>query len=216
MTTRKGFTLTEIIVVIVLIVLLVAMAVPALSWMTGSNSVEAATNVMSAMVARSRMNAIGLAGHPNEFGIAVNKSGVATFYDSAQGRFAVMLVGGEELGVVDVAANTDFIYLPKGVGIQMLSGIDSERYLPQGAILFNKDGIFDTGMYTIPVGTLTSRGMTPVPLSSGIRSHIGFVLFDSEDLKDHVERGGNEEDWLDQFAVPYAVNRYNGTLIRGE
>jgi hypothetical protein len=26
----------------------------------------------------------------------------------------------------------------------------------------------------------------------------------------------DEEKWLDQNAVPYLVNRYNGTLIRGE
>jgi prepilin-type N-terminal cleavage/methylation domain-containing protein len=67
-----------------------------------------------------------------------------------------------------------------------------------------------------------------------LRSHIGFVLFESEPyfnqfggaetaLPDPQVTGGtyaldeqNEEQWLDQNAVPFLINRYNGTLIRGE
>lgn len=230
---NKGFTLTEIIVVIVLIVFLVALAVPALNWMTGSNSVEAAANLISASLARSRNDAIFgdtvMSSDPNNDGR--NRTGVLTYYDSREGRYALIVVNGAETGTspfcIDIATKVvdvgevpmaDPIYLPKGIGVQVMSGLGTENYLPQGAFMFrHSSGIFDTTVYGIDVASgLAQIGVASVPVASGISPHIGFVLYDHEELKAHVDRGGNEEQWLDQYATPFAVNRLNGTLIRGE
>ena len=64
------------------------------------------------------------------------------------------------------------------------------------------------------------------------RSNFGFVLYDEETFKNQsgfndqdpqIEAGGpitpaerKEETWLDTNALPVLINRYNGTLIRGE
>jgi type II secretory pathway pseudopilin PulG len=67
------------------------------------------------------------------------------------------------------------------------------------------------------------------------RSQIGFALFDAEPSRNLEHTPGDpqfsdpnagqyasgsrefqEEDWLDQNAYPVLVNRYNGTLVRGE
>ena len=58
-----------------------------------------------------------------------------------------------------------------------------------------------------------------------VGTQVGLVIYDNEafatqefdpaeGIKTPLE--AEENDWLDQNAVPYVVNRYNGTLIRGE
>ena len=76
------------------------------------------------------------------------------------------------------------------------------------------------------------------PLSrDALRSNFGFVLYDQEPFRnqfgtatdpygdeDSQMKGGGaissaeskEESWLDANGVPVLINRYNGTLIRGE
>lgn len=69
---------------------------------------------------------------------------------------------------------------------------------------------------------------------SVIRSQFGFVLYDQEPMSNQFgtaddpnadkdpQLGGpsprekEEETWLDQNALPVLINRYNGTLVRGE
>jgi len=67
----------------------------------------------------------------------------------------------------------------------------------------------------------------------GVKSQLGFVLFDLDAFKNQF--GGDEamsdwqitqkgtlqaermkEDWLDANAVPVLINRYNGTIVKGE
>src|SRR5215212_9065216 len=55
---RSGFTLTEILIVIALIVLIIALAVPAFGLITGTRSVDAGENLVSAMLSRARAIAI--------------------------------------------------------------------------------------------------------------------------------------------------------------
>src|SRR5690349_1117299 len=57
---RSAFSLTEILIVIALIVLILAMAMPAFNFITGSRSEDAAMNQISAMMARARIEAVGL------------------------------------------------------------------------------------------------------------------------------------------------------------
>jgi prepilin-type N-terminal cleavage/methylation domain-containing protein len=55
---RRGFTLLELLVVIGIIVLIAAAAMPAFRFITGSRSVDGATNIVNAMVTRSRTQAV--------------------------------------------------------------------------------------------------------------------------------------------------------------
>jgi prepilin-type N-terminal cleavage/methylation domain-containing protein len=58
--TRRGFTLTEIMVVVVIIVLLIGMALPVFHALTGSRSEAGARNAIAATLGRARADAIGL------------------------------------------------------------------------------------------------------------------------------------------------------------
>jgi len=73
---KRGFTLTEILVVIVIIVLVLGMALPVFKFITGSRSEEGAANQIAAMLARARSDAIGLQ----------QPVGVAFFSDGSDGR----------------------------------------------------------------------------------------------------------------------------------
>ncbi|HYO08441.1 MAG TPA: prepilin-type N-terminal cleavage/methylation domain-containing protein [Tepidisphaeraceae bacterium] len=79
---RRGFTLTEILIVIALIVLVIALAVPALSFITGNRSVDAGENLVSAMLSRARGEALR----------THRVAGVAFFRDPATERTAMAIV----------------------------------------------------------------------------------------------------------------------------
>src|SRR5947209_8451689 len=55
---RSAFTLTELLVVIGIIVLMLAMALPAISFITGSKSIASATNVVQSVLGRARAEAL--------------------------------------------------------------------------------------------------------------------------------------------------------------
>jgi prepilin-type N-terminal cleavage/methylation domain-containing protein len=83
---RAGFTLTELLVVIGLVVLLLTMAVAAFNFITGSKSIDAAQNLVSAVLVRARSEAIA----------GQRQMGVLFYRDTANDRTAMMLVQGEE------------------------------------------------------------------------------------------------------------------------
>lgn len=96
---RRGFTLTEILIVIGLIVLIMALAVPAFNAITGSRSVDAGENLVAAMLGRARAEAIR--NH--------RVAGVAIFYDRASERTAMAIVvpSGDRNGVSDEPAGLE-------------------------------------------------------------------------------------------------------------
>ncbi|HEV7301518.1 MAG TPA: prepilin-type N-terminal cleavage/methylation domain-containing protein [Tepidisphaeraceae bacterium] len=81
---RAGFTLTELLVVITLIVLLIVLALPAFNFITGSRSVDAAQNVVGAMLGRARSEAIN----------QQRSMGVAFWFDRTNERTAMAIVMG--------------------------------------------------------------------------------------------------------------------------
>ncbi len=125
---RRAFTLTEILIVIGLIVLMIALAVPTLSFLTGSRSVEGAQNNVSAMLGRARAEAIGLQ----------EVRGVFFFIEKSTGRVAMALVREVEPPTaatfnpptfvspteprpevwLDLVPESEFVTLPSGVGLQ--------------------------------------------------------------------------------------------------
>jgi prepilin-type N-terminal cleavage/methylation domain-containing protein len=264
---RQGFTLTEILIVIGLIVLVIALAVPAFNAMTGGRSIDAATNQLSAMLGRARMEAIGLQ----------EPRGLLFYRDTASGRIAGRLVRTGEVTAVgisdvtlDLVPNSDPMFLPVGVGLQLVDdsptgGGANDRYIGfnknyggstlavavGGVILFDQGGRLTSRPYGFLVrrgptdNTLTEMGNFLKPGTGSfllspntqnvfpavIRSQFGFVLFDDNTFRDlgftdadnQLDSSVNksdeltkEEAWLDTNAVPVLVNRYNGTLVRGE
>ena len=284
---RAAFTLTELLIVIGLIVLIVALAVPAFNAMTGGRSVDAATNQLSAMLGRVRMEAIGLQ----------EPRGLMFYRDPATQRIAARIVriASSDLATgipgFDLVEDRDAMLLPVGVGLQMvddaaMSGsgptarASDDRYIGYnkrlgnddtlvpvgGVILFDQNGRLSSRRYGFrakepgkrpnqlvvsQMGKLLFGEQANIPGNNQVlhnvrtggpdsmRTQFGFVLYDEEPFKNlfgttddpygdqdpQLNRGGNvtatspegrEEAWLDQNAVPVLINRYNGTLIRGE
>jgi hypothetical protein len=291
---RRAFTLTEILIVIGLIVLVISLAVPAFNAMTGGRSIDAATNQLSAVLGRVRMEAIGLQ----------EPRGLMFYRDPSTGRVAARMVrvAGSSVGgiqALDLVPDRDPFLLPVGVGLQMvddaaMSGTGAgttsadDRYVGYnskigtnsfkskpvqlyvgGVILFDQVGRltsrsygFSAGRFTPaatpgapPVLELSDMGQFLLGEGAGVpnkstggllrdtksltshRSNFGFVLYDQEafrnlfgtdkdpdaDRDPQIEAGGpitpaerKEEAWLDANALPVLINRYNGTLIRGE
>jgi len=55
-------------------------------------------------------------------------------------------------------------------------------------------------------------------LDTSLRSQIGMVLFDAETFRNATNgfTSAQTDDWLDANAAPVMINRYNGTLVKGE
>lgn len=79
---RKAFTLIEILVVISIIVILAALTVPVFNVLTGSRSIDGATNTISSMLAQARAQALS----------RQQPIGLAIFTDVTRDRVALGLV----------------------------------------------------------------------------------------------------------------------------
>lgn len=121
----SGFSLVELLVVIGLVVLIMALALPAFNFITGSRSVDGATNVVSAFVGRARAEAL-------ERG---KVTGVLFYIDPATERRGMTLVtetnakydtaGGEVDNpyvdvYLDLLPDREPILLPTGIDLQVI------------------------------------------------------------------------------------------------
>lgn len=279
---RRGFTLTELLIVIGIMILVAILAVPAFRAMTGSRSTEAAQNQISAVVARARIEALGLE----------EPRGVLFYRDLDSQRIGMVMVrptNDQPPYELDLVPDRDPVLLPDGVGVQFIDNYTTtgtpprrtadgyigfntrvtptaaanETVIPHGGvILFDKQGrvTSDTYVFRIrgenPPNAATELGrflyndpaMAPgmpqlVPTAGALgEASLGFVLYDAEALSNvhgsgrttaksadtdtqvsgstgngpFVEEERTEEEWLDENSVPILVNRYNGTLLRGE
>jgi hypothetical protein len=121
-------------------------------------------------------------------------------------------------------------------------GFRAGEFPPAGAPGGSRPNLTAMGQFLLgETATVPSSGsdavMKDTKNPASHRSNFGFVLFDQESFRNlfgtpqdpdgdrdpQVESGGRitpaeqkEEAWLDANAVPVLINRYNGTLIRGE
>ncbi len=79
---RRGFSLTEILIVIAIIVLMLALALPAFNFISGGRSIDGAQNTLSALLARARTEAVGVQ----------EIRGVLFYYDENADRVMAALV----------------------------------------------------------------------------------------------------------------------------
>lgn len=223
-TRRSGFTLNELLVVIAIAVLVVALAVPAFNVITNSRSVDAAENQISSYLGRARAEAIGLQ----------EPRGVMFFEDVTTGRTIMTLVEFapyQATPIIDIVPGREEVALPLGVGWQAVpdSGVSQNfPWQPFGLVMFDQDGGVLVDTYRIGTGTnnggkplqdrivsLKDRAGAAVTFPHQTRSTIGFVLFDSITFREQAA-GTPQTNWLRDNASPYLVNRYNGTLLKGQ
>ena len=268
---RRAFTLIELMIVIAIAVLLMALAVPVFRTLTGTRSVEAGTNVLSATLNRVRMEAIGFQQY----------RGVMFYLDQNTGRVGMITVaetatptGAVNLGATadvwfDVVGDAEGVLLPNGVGVEGHLSIASS---PGNAYIgFNPSYNLATGLPILPTvnrygyilaftpdgrlflgtpGTVWWTGTAPTNTSNflfgpgqtlaGLQGLFGssqffplmaVSLFDTDEFlsqfpfggsdawRDDLMMGANEQNkeiWLNNNSTPFLLNRYNGTLIKGE
>lgn len=289
---RRAFTMAELLIVIGIIVIVLGLAVPAFNSITGTRSLDAAQNQIGAIVARARMEAIGLQ----------QPRGVFFYLDSVNERYVAVLVRKMEFApfvasngsyiagdyatnaagtqyfvclstvpitsgptgpganwaltdeyAIDINPDTDAMPLPVGVGMQFVNDSKilppTDRYLSCGAIMFDSGGRLARQRVSIAADGLIGQKMklpsgqnypAPPPATYILESQFGFVLFDRDEFKGqswwetcgendfavpypglpmlagYLPDEGAEEAWIDQNALPILINRYSGSLIRGE
>jgi prepilin-type N-terminal cleavage/methylation domain-containing protein len=278
MAPRRGFTLTELLVVIGVIVLMLAMAVPLFNVFSGSRSIEGGQNMVSAMLQRARARALAMQ----------ERRGIFFFEDQATKKTGMLLVriddpvgtaafGSPAKGIKDAnileldEQDEEIQYLPTGVGAAFILGASpasssagpkGTTYRPYGLIAFDGAGrIVSLGNYTTevndpdryPKNDTTSKpaGVTNLKYHYGkniyptspvdadaSKLHIGLasaavpvensqaalLLFDktvyaevqADPSNDWRKLSTQQAEWLDQNGTALVVNRYNGTIIRGE
>jgi prepilin-type N-terminal cleavage/methylation domain-containing protein len=224
---RRGFTLTELLVVIGIIVLLLALAVPLFNVLRGGRSVDSGQNVVSAMLQRARARAIW----------TQQTRGILFFDDQATHRTGMLMVKYRDDAVNTLDLDDDNVemeLLPTGIGMAFaLPGSPRTDYHPVGLILFDGVGRIQTSTYQVKPATKTNLVDQYGPnLGDDLIKNLGvspkqefseaaFVLYDQRKFADQgpILASGfttQQQDWLDQDATAIVMNRYNGTLIRGD
>src|SRR4051794_11043190 len=115
---RGGFTLIELLVVISIIVMILALAVPLINSLRGGRSIDAAQNIVSAMMQRARARAIWLQ----------ERRGIFFFDDQVTGKTAMVMVKVFDTGV-QVPTIVPAIYFQ---GLQLDEDNQEPEYLPVG------------------------------------------------------------------------------------
>lgn len=233
---KRGFTLVELLVVIGIIVLMVATAVPILGVLKGNRSVEGAQNTVGAILGIARAEAMELQ----------RVRGVMFVQDGSGRDSAVLVEASgtsEDPLYLDLVPDRDPAYLPLGITTYAITDengvpysgfakLDSNGTIPVGPVLlFDRMGQLVRLSYGLRTGYSgggwsemgmllygsDGSGSPPKDIapSATTYSHFGLVLFDRE-MHENRPSSKTSDVWINENAIPLLVNRYNGTLIRGE
>lgn len=114
----------EMLVVIGIIILIVAMAIPAIRSLTGTRSLDAGYNTVSALVTRAREEAVGLQTvHGVLFYLNPSNDRVeaAIVQETAPPNFAGPAPANQPTYYLDLVPDHDYLPLPPGVGVQCVN-----------------------------------------------------------------------------------------------
>ena len=154
------------------------------------------------------------------------------FEDPATRQYTIAVVKFVNLGgtpsVVEIDTDVDDVQtMPKGVGVCAVLNLMSssaKRYQPYGLVMF--DGMGRTEVVGFSMRKSKELEITRRFDLSGAAGvpHVSVTamgLFDRAAMPAPANETPNEFDnnqieWLDQNMLIVAMNRYNGTLIRGE
>ena len=137
---------------------------------------------------------------------------------------------------LELVLDRDRILFPIGVDLRGAAswGVapNVTRYATPAVILFNPYGdlaykqyrLLDNSNLALQASrsTIANFLQPPVPFYASPAplqcvSQIGVILFDSETFANQVFADqGATDNWLDANAAPVMINRYNGTLVKGE
>ena len=239
---RSGYTLTEILIVIGLIVVMIAVAVPVLNVLSGNRSTEAAENQVAAVLNQARAQAIAL---QKNVGVIFYVDPASQRYTMAlvqQNGLYVDLLPDYDYVPLQTGTGIQLLHDDQSVAPNVApSGRD--RYVRMGVVMFDGRGQAIAAPYTIPNDPAIPNSLREVidlkailnEMGEGnalyyhpdyqLYTQLGLVIYDNEafatqnfsKLEGMRQRDEADEcNWLDANAVPFVLNRYNGTLIRGE
>jgi hypothetical protein len=142
-----------------------------------------------------------------------------------------------ESETVPVGVGVQLVNDTKGVA-------NADRYVRTGVIMFDGRGRFDSIPYAIRANSSWGKRLFPAgggtdigdPSPPTLYSQLGVALYDLSAFKEQANNDGtendlfatipsygpgvaneaNEENWLDKNSLLLSINRYNGTLVRGE
>jgi type II secretory pathway pseudopilin PulG len=234
-----GYSLTEILVVIALIVILIAVAVPVLSVLSGNRSTEAAENQVAAVLNQARAQAIAL---QRNVGVAFFVDPASERYTMALVTQVVppnpVIERLPDYDFVTLQSGTGLQFINDDRSVKPNAVHD--RYVRLGVIMFDGRGQAIGVPFQIGVDSALGKAMdlrrvlqtmgfsgnaTHYNPNNDVVTQMGLVIYDNEAFSKQEfdpaegmksDREAEENAWLDQNAVPLVVNRYNGTLIRGE
>lgn len=158
---RRGFTITEMLIVVGIISLIVTLSVPAVNAIAGNRSIDAAQNQLAAIIGRARQDAIG----------QQQAYGVLMFQDQNTGRTDVVEVYFPDQVnpmVLGLAPSRDEYLLPTGVSFRMVEAIPS-AYTSMSCIMFNGRGEFVVAPWAVLTSPLPVPSFAlPQPIASSI------------------------------------------------
>jgi prepilin-type N-terminal cleavage/methylation domain-containing protein len=232
-TRRRGFTLTEVLIVIGLILLVITIAIPAMSVIGGGRSVDAAQNMISAALARARQDAMALQ----------EPHGIMFMPDVNTGRVVLAEVhypGFRNSSLeLDLVRDREELELPVGVGCQVTPHFNGAGAQPMpriGVIMFDGRGRVSIRPFYVQAEHVTDpdhqnynrlrlRLGNPIPQivpgtnnannnplgSQGapLTTQFGAQLFDQAAF----DEAGDKAAFLKDNATPVLLNRYNGALF---